>query len=217
MLEVLLPQRCVVCGRGGTQLCPGCLASLPRIEAPLCERCGLPTAWPVRRCRECAGRRLAFASARAAVRYDEAVRSFVAAWKERELRRLAAAAASVVLEVVAPPRGEAVTFVPADPDRGLKRGHHPPGRLAEALAREWQLPLVASVRRRAAKRQRGLSRAERRRNVAGVFAARGEVPRSLVLVDDVFTSGATANAAASALRKAGAHRVEVVTFARVVR
>jgi competence protein ComFC len=217
MLEVLLPQRCVVCGRGGTQLCPGCLAGLPRIEAPLCERCGLPTAWPVRRCRECAGRRLAFESARAAVRYDDAVRSFVAAWKERELRRLAAAAASVVLEVVAPPRGEAVTFVPPDPDRGLKRGHHPPGRLAEALAREWQLPLVASVRRRAAKRQRGLSRAERRRNVAGVFAARGEASRSLVLVDDVFTSGATANAAASALRKAGAHRVEVVTFARVVR
>src|SRR5436189_55847 len=92
-----------------------------------------------------------------------------------------------------------------------------PRGLAEALAREWQLPLVASVRRRAAKRQRGLSRAERRRNVAGVFAARGEVPRSLVLVDDVLTSGATANAAASALRKAGAHRVEVVTFARVVR
>jgi predicted amidophosphoribosyltransferase len=217
MLELLLPQRCVVCGRGGTQLCPGCLAGLPRIEPPLCERCGLPTAWPVRRCRECAGRRLAFASARAAVHYDDAVRSLVAAWKERELRRLVGAAVSVVLEVVAPPCDEAVTFVPPDPDRGLKRGHHPPRKLAEALAREWELPLVAPLRRRAAKRQRGLSRAERRRNVAGVFATRGEVPRSLVLVDDVFTSGATANAAASALRKAGVKRVEIVTFARVVR
>jgi ComF family protein len=217
MLELLLPQRCVVCGRGGTQLCPGCLAALPRIGPPLCERCGLPTAWPVCRCRECAARRLAFASARSAVRYDDAVRSLIAAWKERELRRLAVAAVSVVLEVVPRPRTEAVTFVPPDPDRGLKRGHHPPRRLAEALAREWELPLVDPVRRRAAKRQRGLSRAERRRNVADVFAARGEVPGSLVLVDDVFTSGATANAAASALRKAGAHRVEVVTFARVVR
>src|SRR5215475_5287022 len=188
MLELVLPQRCVVCRRGGTQLCPGCLAGLPRIEPPLCERCGLPTAWPVRRCRECAGRRLAFASARAAVHYDDAVRLFVAAWKERELRRLAAAAAAVVLEVISPPRGEAVTFVPPDPDRGLKRGHHPPRKLAEALAREWELPLVDPVRRRAAKRQRGLSRAERRRNVAGVFAAHAEAPRSLVLVDDVFTS-----------------------------
>ena len=217
MLDLLLPQRCVVCGRGGTQLCPGCLADMPRVERPLCERCGLPTAWPVRRCRECAGRRLAFASARAAVRYDDAVRSFAAAWKERELRRLAGGAVSVVLEVVSPPRAEAVTFVPPDPERGLKRGHHPPQRLAEALAQSWELPLVAPVRRRAAKRQRGLSRAERRRNVAGVFEARGEVPRSLVLVDDVFTSGATVNAAASALRRAGARRIEVVTFARVVR
>ena len=76
---------------------------------------------------------------------------------------------------------------------------------------------MTPLRRRPTKRQRGLSRTERRRNVAGVFEAAHRAPRSVVLVDDVFTSGATANAAASALRKAGAARVEVVTFARVVR
>jgi len=217
VLDLLLPQRCVVCGRGGSQLCDACLDRLPRIVRPQCERCGLPTAWPVRRCRECMGRRLAFASARSAVRYDDAVRSLVAAWKERELRRLVAAAVSVVLEVVPPPHGEAVTFVPPDPDRGLRRGHHPPRELAKRLANEWELPLVVPLRRRAARRQRGLSRTERRRNVACVFASRAEAPRSLVLVDDVFTSGATVNAASSALRKAGAKRVDVVTFARVVR
>ena len=217
MLDLLLPQRCVVCGLGGVQLCVPCLERLPRIEPPLCERCGTPTVWPVRRCRECAGRRLAFASARAAVYYDDDVRALVAAWKERALRRLAAAAVSLVIEVVTPPRADAVTFIPSDPDRGLKRGHHPPRQLAEELANHWKLPLVAPLRRRAAKRQRGLSRAERRRNVAGVFNAKSGVPGSIVLIDDVFTSGATANAAASALRKAGARRVEIVTFARVVR
>jgi predicted amidophosphoribosyltransferase len=216
VLDLLLPQRCVVCGRGGTQLCDLCIARLPRIEPPLCDRCGLPTAWPVRRCRECSGRRLAFVSARSSVYYDDAVRSLVAAWKERALRHLAAAAVCVTLEVVRPPGVDAVTFVPPDPDRVLERGHHPPRQLAEALAREWELPLVAPLRRRATKRQRGLSRIERRRNVAGVFRA-NDVPSSVVLVDDVFTSGATANAAASALRQAGARRVEVVTFARVVR
>jgi predicted amidophosphoribosyltransferase len=217
VLELLLPQRCVVCGLGGTQLCLPCLERLPRIEPPLCERCGAPTAWPVRRCRECAGRRLAFASARAAVYYDDAVRALVAAWKERALRRLAAAAVSVVIEVVAPPRADVVTFVPPDPDRGLKRGHHPPRQLAEGLADHWELPLAEPLRRRAAKRQRGLSLAERRRNVAGVFSTKAAVPSSVVLVDDVFTSGATVNAAASALRRAGARRVEIVTFSRVVR
>ena len=217
MLDLLLPQRCVVCGLGGTQFCSTCLTRLPRIEPPLCERCGTPTAWPVRRCRECAGRRLAFASARAAVLYDDAVRALVAAWKERALRRLAAGAVSVVIEVVPPPKADVVTFIPPDPDRQLKRGHHPPRQLAEQLARRWELQLATPLRRRAARRQRGLSRAERRRNVAGVFSAKGAVPRSVVLIDDVFTSGATVNAAASALRKAGARRVEVVTFARVVR
>jgi predicted amidophosphoribosyltransferase len=217
MLDLLLPQRCVCCGLGGTQLCAACLERLPRIKPPLCERCGTPTAWPVGRCRDCSGRRLAFASARAAVHYDDAVRAFVAAWKERALRRLAAAAVAVVTEVVPPPRADVVTFVPPDPDRELKRGHHPPRQLAERLAEHWDLPLAVALRRRATKRQRGLSRAERRRNVAGVFAAERPAPSSVVLVDDVYTSGATANAAASALRKAGARRVEVVTFARVVR
>jgi ComF family protein len=218
VLDLVLPQRCVVCGRRGTQLCSACLSELPRIEPPLCERCGTPTAWPVRRCRDCAGRRLAFASARGAVHYDDAVRAFIAAWKERALRRLAAAAVSVVIEVLPSPAVEVVTFVPPDPDRGLKRGHHPPRQLAELLAVRWGLPVASPLRRRrAAKRQRGLSRTERRRNVAGIFAANGPVPRSIALVDDVYTSGATANAAASALRRAGARRVEIVTFARVVR
>src|SRR5437763_14382744 len=112
MLDLLLPQRCVVCGLGGTQFCSTCLTRLPRIEPPLCERCGTPTAWPVRRCRECAGRRLAVARARAAVLYDDAVRALVAAWKERALRRLAAAAVSVVIEALEPPRADVVTFVP---------------------------------------------------------------------------------------------------------
>ena len=218
MLDLVLPQRCVVCGLRGTQLCSACLSELPRIEPPLCERCGTPTAWPVRRCRDCAGRRLAFASALGAVHYDDAVRAVIAAWKERALRRLAAAAVSVVIEVVPRPTAEIVTFVPADPDRGLERGHHPPQQLAEQLAEHWELPVAAPLRRRrAAKRQRGLSRTERRRNVAGIFAANGPVPRSIALVDDVYTSGATANAAAAALRRAGARRVEIVTFARVVR
>jgi predicted amidophosphoribosyltransferase len=217
VLELLLPQRCVVCGTRGVQLCETCVERLPRIVPPLCERCGAPTAWPVRRCRECAGRRIAFTTARSAVHYDDAVRALVAGWKERALRRLVQSAAALVLEVLSPPAASTVTFVPADPDRGLRRGHHPPGQLAQELARGWELPVEGLLRRRAAKRQRGLTRAERRRNVAGAFVAKPAVPSSVVLVDDVFTSGSTANAAASALRQAGARRVEVVTFARVVR
>jgi predicted amidophosphoribosyltransferase len=218
LLDLILPVRCVVCGAGGEQLCPACRGALPRLVEPLCARCGAPTAWPVERCRECAGRRLAFASARAAVAYDAAVRRFVLAWKERGLRRLAGIAADVVADALAVPEVAALAFVPPDRARGLERGHHPAERLARELGERWSLPVSATLgRKRPASRQRGLSLPDRRRNVAGAFAPAGECPSRIALVDDVYTSGSTANAAASALRKAGARRVEVIAFARVVR
>jgi ComF family protein len=217
VLDLLLPQRCLGCSRPGRQVCELCRSSLRRITAPLCERCGAPTAWPVRRCAECARRRLAFATARAAVVYDEPVRRIVAAWKERGLRRLAAWAADVVGEVVPAIEADCVTFVPPDRDRTLRRGHHTAAALARHLADLWELELIGLLRRpRSAPRQRGLSRPERRRNVRGAFAAIA-APRHVLLVDDVYTTGATVSAAASALRKSGARRVEVVTFARAMR
>ena len=218
LLDLLLPMRCAVCGAGGDQLCAACRERLPRLEPPLCDRCGAPTAWPVARCRECSGRRLAFASARAAVAYDDDVRRLVRAWKERGLRRLAVEAAEVLAGVLPPPSSSVLTFVPPDRARSLQRGYHPAERLAQELGERWSLPVLPLVARtRPASRQRGLALADRRRNVAGAFAPASETPRAVTLVDDVYTSGATAAAAASALRKAGARRVDVVTFARVVR
>jgi predicted amidophosphoribosyltransferase len=216
VLDLLLPQRCVVCGCGGRQLCADCRDGLQRIEPPLCARCGAPTAWPVERCRECAGRRLGFASARAAVGYDAAARRLVHAWKERGLRRLAAEAAQLVAQRVPPPGADALTFVPADRERRLARGHNPAERLALELAAHWELPCLPLLERTRGGRQRGSSAAERR-TVRGAFRARGPVPRRVAVIDDVYTTGATAAAAASALRAAGAHRVEAVAFARALR
>jgi len=216
MLDLLLPQRCVVCGCGGRQLCAGCRDELPRLEPPLCSRCGAPTVWPVERCRECAGRRLAFASARAAVGYDPAARRFVHAWKERGLRRLATEAAQLVVERLPPPEVDALAFVPSDRGRRLERGHNPAERLALELAAAWELPCLRLLERTRGGRQRGSSAAERR-TVRGAFRATGPAPRRVAVIDDVYTTGATAAAAASALRKAGARRVDAVAFARALR
>jgi len=216
MLDLLLPQRCVVCGCGGRQLCAGCRRELPRIEPPLCSRCGAPTAWPVERCRECFGRRLAFASARAAVGYDAAARRLVHAWKERGLRRLAAEAAQLVADRVPRPEVEALTFVPADRSRRLERGHNPAERLARELAVIWELPCLPLLERTRGGRQRGSSAAERR-TVRGAFRATGTAPRRIAVIDDVYTTGATAAASATALRVVGARRVEAIAFARALR
>ena len=190
-----------------------------RIRAPLCSRCGAPTAWPVARCLECAGRRLSFTSARAAVEYTGVGRALISAWKERGLRPVGALAAELAAEVVSRPAADVITYIPPDGDRSVRRGHHPPQRLAHELAGLWGLDEVALLRRaRPVSRQTGLSLAERRRNVRGAFAPAGRpAPASVVLVDDVYTTGSTVAAAASALRTAGARTVHVVTFARAVR
>lgn len=217
LLDFLLPRRCLVCGDVADELCERCLAALPRLPPPFCERCGAPTGWPVRRCGECAGRRLAFASAHAAVAYDPVVRALIAGWKEQGRRHVAALAAGVVTATVHRPAADALVPVPADAERLARRGHSPAARLAAQLGTRWELPVRDVLVRRPGQRQRGLPVAERRHNVRAAFRAVASAPARVVLVDDVYTSGSTAAAAASALRGAGATRVDVVTFARAVR
>ena len=150
--------------------------------------------------------------------YDDAVRRLVDGWKEHGLRRLADSAAGIVAERLPPPDAATLAFVPTDRRRGRERGHHPAERLARALAARWSLPCEPLlVRTRTGERQRGLSFADRRRNVAGAFDAPRAAPHTVALVDDVYTTGATVSAASSALRAAGATRVDVVTFARTIR
>ena len=218
LLDIIFPSRCAACGLPGPVICAGCRGRLVRLRGPVCRRCGAPTAWPVDRCRECSARRLAFASARAGVAYGEVARPLLRAWKERGLRPLAAVAAGIVADVVPRPETAVITYIPPDGDRSLRRGHHPARALAVELGALWEidvLPLL--IRTRLVGRQTGLSLGERRLNVHGAFAARGSVPAAVVLVDDVYTTGATVGAGAASLRAAGATRVDVVTFARTAR
>ena len=218
LVDLLFPPRCVCCSEAARDLCSRCRASLRPLQAPLCACCGAPTAWPVARCRECSGRRLAFDSARAACGYAGPARGFVRAWKERGLRRLATVAADLVADRVEQPAADAITYIPADPIRQLGRARHPAESLAAELAARWQLPLWTGLgRARAAQRQASLRSAARSGNVRDAFVATGAVPARIVLVDDVYTTGATAHAAAKALRRGGAAHVEVVTFARALR
>ena len=144
----------------------------------------------------------------------------MAGWKEHGLRRAGQLAAELVTAQVARPAADVITYVPADRDRLLRRGHHPAELLGGFLARAWHIDAAGLLRRTdgaSGARQTGLSRPDRLRNARGAFVALARVPPTVVLVDDVYTTGATAAAAATALRHAGARRVEVVTFARTVR
>jgi predicted amidophosphoribosyltransferase len=143
----------------------------------------------------------------------------VRAWKEHGLRRLATLAAEVVVDRVQPPAADVITYIPPDAVRQLRRGAHPAELLARELGARWGIPCVPLLGRTATpSRQTGLRYAERGQNVRGAFVPLGaDVPRCVLLIDDVYTTGATVSAAGTALRGGGGERVEVVTFARAVR
>ncbi len=127
-------------------------------------------------------------------------------------------AAELVAAHVERPAADVITPIPPDPVRQLRRGQHPAEGLAAELARRWELaPAALLARSGRTARQTGLGFDERRRNIRGAFVGSPGCPERVVLVDDVYTTGATASAAAAALRKAGAGEVHVVTFARTTR
>jgi len=144
--------------------------------------------------------------------------TFVRAWTERGLRHLAPLAAELVLAQLERPAVDVITYIPPDRVRQLKRARHPAQSLAHELAARWAIacaPLL--LRTGVTERQASLPLALRRGNVRNVFASAGAVAGRVLLVDDVYTTGSTSNAAAGALRRAGASRVDVVTFVRAVR
>lgn len=217
LAALFAPSRCLSCRLPGVSLCRSCDAALVRLAGPGCARCGRPTERPVDRCRECTGRRLAFASARAAVALAGPAHALVRSWKDRGLRAAADVAAELVMAVVVAPAADLVVPVPALGARAAWRGVDGAAMLAERLALAWGLETALPLRREGGRPQRGLDLVARRRNARAQFHQVGAVAGRVVLVDDVYTTGATADACARLLRRAGATRVDVVTFARTVR
>jgi predicted amidophosphoribosyltransferase len=212
LVRLVLPRRCVACRRPGEWMCDECGPQMRPLALPQCARCGAPTAIGVAACRACAHLRF-IATARSALWLDGPLRVLVARWKRGEISPGELAAALVVHEVPRP-QVDAIAVVPAVRERLLLRGADPPAEIAAGLARWWGVPVVPLLARtRGVRPQRGLDAAARRGNVRGAFEARAGPPR-LALVDDVYTTGATADECARALRGAGAAEVHVVTLAR---
>ncbi|HXV05626.1 MAG TPA: phosphoribosyltransferase family protein [Solirubrobacterales bacterium] len=195
------------------------------LAPPLCAACGRSCRADVVVCTRCA-RRLAASQplssagppgidrAWSSAPHEGVARDLVTALKFRRLLPVAELMADRVRWLVPTALlGGAVVPVPAAPLRSRRRGFDPAAELAAALARRLEAPLQPCLVRRGGRRQVGRRRAERIGRPPHIRAA-GDVPRSVLLVDDVLTTGATLSACAQALRAAGAVRVVAVTFAR---
>ena len=229
-LDIALPTLCVACREpvAGEGVCATCWAKLSFIAPPFCARLGIPFVYdpgPGILSMQAIADPPAYHRARAALRYDDVARTLVHQLKYHDRTDLAPAmgrwmarAGKELLD-----GADVLVPVPLHWRRGFSRRFNQSGALARAISRQSGVPVSRDALRRIrpTEHQIGLSRKERATNVQGAFRVaperRAEIQgRRVILVDDVLTSGATADACARALLRAKAAQVDVLVFARVV-
>ncbi len=225
LLNLLLPVVCAGCGLyPGRFICPACLEALPRVKGPRCLRCGRPTQYSVDSCNECRAVVKSLDQTVVLGLYQEPLRGIIHELKYSGVAELARPLGSMLAAEVAPRLKEGnywVTHVPAHSSRTRERGYDQAELLARQLSVCLGLPFFPVLRR--SKRtvpQVGLGPEERRRNLRGAFQVEERcltkwVPgASILLVDDVFTTGATLSEAATLLKRRGAGSVIACVLAR---
>ena len=222
--ETLWPTRCALCDMPGAVLCARCAANLAYVDWwRACRRCGAP--FGLVQCDACNPVTLGrigregwpFAGCASAVSFDDAAGRLVRTFKDQGEQRLAANMAAAMTRTLPPGwRFDAVTFVPATLPAFRHRGFDHAELVAREVACRLQMPCMPSLERPRTRDQRALSAKQRIANLSGRFRALpGIAFQRPLLVDDVYTTGATLCAATDALIAAGCEEVFCLTFARV--
>jgi ComF family protein len=227
LVDFALPPRCAGCGEVIEEVgafCADCWGQMEWLGNSGCQRCGLPLAGTeLDICGRCLADPPKLDRMRAAVAYDELPRSI--ALKLKYGRKVALA--RTMARYMAPLKGEwgedtMIAPVPLHRWRLWGRGFNQSGLVARELGLRWGLVTEQRLLKRIKRTQplKGLNHSQRRKAMAGAFRASLSAQikgKTVVLIDDVLTSGSTAEACARALRRAGASRVELICWARVVR
>lgn len=228
-VDWLFPRRCPVCGGivmpRGTWVCPGCLEKLSPVRQPACKRCGKEVLHErMEYCPDCSRYPRSFEAGMALLNYNEAARRSMAAIKyknKREYLDFYGEAMKVrMTKRVKLWQADALVPVPVHPSRRRQRGYNQAEELAKRLAEYWEIPMDAGllIRTKRTMPQKNLNFRERLANLQQAFAvkkkrlAKGEVPETVILVDDIYTTGSTIEACSRVLKAAGVKKVYFVAI-----
>jgi ComF family protein len=224
-LDMLFPACCAGCQRIGHVLCPSCVAKIQPLPSPFCQLCGTPLS-PEGTCKNCQYHPLKLSGQRAVSLYQEPLRGCIHGLKYDGNTRLSEPLGKLLAQAYIRygMRADMLIPVPLHSERQQQRGYNHAALLAEVCSAQLGVPLNngALVRQRATVAQVDLHPRERYQNVAGAFAcasapASGVIKgRSIVIVDDVSTTGATLEACAAPLFAAGVKEVWGLVLARPV-
>jgi ComF family protein len=234
-LDLIYPPRCHICqgflfkpSRETPQICPDCLNNLARIASPLCTRCGTPFESQVETdhlCEGCLRRPPVFDALIAPYLYEGGIMEAIHRIKYQGKTHLAGTFAGPLIamarERLGETKGMIMIPVPLHPKRLRERGFNQGLILSRAIAPalETRIDLLSLRRMRYTRPQTGLKRDERRKNVKGAFGLAGKSGlkrKTVILVDDVATTGNTLNECARVLKRGGCEKVLCLTLARAV-
>jgi ComF family protein len=226
LAETLLPANCALCGgslpwRGGSAgVCRRCWDGIVEHGGPGCPRCGDPEVPGGGTCLACADHPPLWQAAASFGPHEGTLRAIINLYKHGRRDELAEPISSLLARVwyrTAWPLPDAVVAVPVPWLRRIRRGFDHAELFGSRLAVRLDRPFVRALRRRHGRRQVGRTRAQRLALAAAAFPSRRSVSGRILLLDDVFTTGATAAACTAALLRAGAREVYVLTLARTPR
>lgn len=225
LIDLLFPRRCPVCDGivmpRGRLICPGCLKKLSFVKNPVCKKCGKEViSDTVEFCFDCVRHRRTFEYGRALINYEEHAAKSMAKIKyknKREYLDFYGEAICVRYEKIIRRMGaEVLVPVPVHPGRKRERGFNQAELLAERIGKRLNIPLCPDmlVRNKRTLPQKGLDPSGRLKNLEEAFGAGKILPgvESVILVDDIYTTGSTVEACTRVLRKMGIKRVYFLTI-----